>query len=197
MTTKQEAPFDELFPRINCLPLAVAYSRFREQLPTMTLASDVNFCFQLRPNGWSTAQLFVDRELIEFRLTHVFGDPIESLLKAALQLATGEEAALIEWRDEPGAYFLRFQRVPAQQYLLLVEASEHSTMLPCCNDSNLVRSSSFYVARDFWLLLVYLEMNKISELLRYKQYSSTRKYAFPRPLFEGLKTAFRNSQILK
>ncbi|MFN3150955.1 hypothetical protein [Bremerella sp.] len=150
----------------------------------MTSPNEVEFSFQLWPHGWSTARLWIDRTVTEFTLTHVFNDPFESLLQSSNRLASGESWATIEWSDEPGSYVWQFLTMATEQHLLSVELAEYSQELPLHKPSDLINRTSFVVARDFWLHLVYSESRKIADSFSYRDYRLARDDTFPRRLFE-------------
>jgi hypothetical protein len=158
----------------------------------MTRPNDVEFCFQLWPNGWSTAQLWVDSEATEFRLTYVFNDPLESLLNSALRLANDESSATIEWSDEPGTYILEFNKMGTEHHLLSVDISEYSRELPLHTRNDLTKTTNFCVVRDYWLHLVGSELRKIAESFGHKHYSASRDYTFPSNLYMELQVSLQN-----
>ena len=159
----------------------------------MTRPNDVEFCFQLWPHGWSTARLWVDGASTEFQLTHVFNDPLESLVKSTIRLAKGESSATIEWSDEPGTYILKFQTLATKHHLLSVDVSEYSQELPLHTPSDLTKTTTFFVVRDYWLHLVNSELRKIAESFGHKRYRSARDYTFPRKLYDELQANLRNN----
>jgi len=158
----------------------------------MTRPNDVDFSYHLWPHGWSTATLWVDAVPTEFRLTHVFNDPLESLIEATTRLTKGEATATIEWSDEPGTYILKLNVMKSERHLLSVEIAEYSRELPIYASKDLIKTTSFCVARDCWLHLVTAELRKIAHSFEYRHYRETRDYVFPRQLYETLERALQS-----
>ena len=159
----------------------------------MTRPNDVDFSFHLWPHGWSTATLWVDASPSEFRLTHVFNDPIESLIKSTTRIANGETSATIEWSDEPGTHILKLNVVNTERHLLSVEIAEYSRELPLHTPNDLTKTTTFFVARDYWLHIVGAELRKIAQSFAHKHYRESRDYIFPREQYTELERAVQKN----
>ena len=55
----------------------------------MSLSNDVDLQFRRCKYGWSEAILYVDNDVYNFVLTHIFNDPLEALLSATVSLIKG------------------------------------------------------------------------------------------------------------
>lgn len=71
-----------------------------------------------------------------------------------------------------------------EQHLLSVELAQYSQELPLYKPSDLISRTTFVVARDSWLHLVYSESRKIADSFSYRDYHLARDDTFPRRLFE-------------
>lgn len=159
----------------------------------MPQPNDLDFSFHVWPHGWSTATLWIDSKPTEFRLTHVFNDPIESLIKSTIRLANGETSATIEWSDEPGTHILKFNVVETQRHLLSVDIAEYSRELPLHTPNDLTKTTTFFVVRDYWFHIVIAELHKISESFAHKHYRQSRDYIFPRERYNELESALQKN----
>ena len=157
----------------------------------MTRPNDVDLSFHLWPHGWSTATLWIDSKPAEFQLTHVFNDPIESLIKSTIRIANGETSATIEWSDEPGTYILSLNVVEFERHLLSIDIAEYSRELPLHTPKDLTKTTTFFVARDYWLHLTGAELRKISESFKHKHYQQIRDYVFPRERYTEMEHALQ------
>ena len=158
----------------------------------MTLPNDVDFTFQLWPHGWSTARLWVDNDSTEFQLTHVFNDPLESLLTSTIRLLNGEPSAIIEWFDEPGKYNVILTELESECHLLSVDVFESPLEFSTQTSREMSKTRTFCVAREYWLHLVISELRKIADSFGHRHYRTARNYTFPRILYDELQTSIRN-----
>lgn len=160
----------------------------------MTRPNDVDFSFHLWPHGWSTAILWVDGKSTEFNLTHVFNDPLESLINSTTRLATGGSSSTIEWSDEPGTYIVKLNVIKTERHLLSVDIEEYSPELPLHTPNDLTKTTTFNVSRDYWLHIVGAELQKIADSFGHRNYRESRDYVFPRNLYDTCERALRNNR---
>ena len=159
----------------------------------MTRPNDVDFSFHLWPHGWSTATLWIDGKPSEFQLTHVFNDPVESLINSTIRLANGETSATIEWSDEPGTYILKLNVVETERHLISVDVAEYSRELPLHTPKDLTKATTFFVTRIYWLHIVGAELRKMSGSFAHKHYRKSRDYIFPRERYTELERALQKN----
>ena len=159
----------------------------------MTRPHDVDFSFHLWPHGWSTAILWVDGKSTEFHLTHVFYDPLESLIESTTRLSNGESSSTIEWSDEPGTYILKLNVMKSERHLLSVDIAEYSRELPLHTPNDLTKTTSFFVSCDYWLHIVGAELRKIAHSFGHRHYRESRDYVFPRNLYDTFERALQQN----
>jgi hypothetical protein len=162
----------------------------------MSLPNDIDLQFRREKHGWSEARLYVDNHVYDFILTHIFDDPLESLLSATLCLANGSDLVNFSWYEEPGQYDWKFTKIKSEHHLLDVLIYEYSDIIGYYNYQNnsnkLCRQIAFKVAKNFWIELVTSEAEKISRLLSYRHYKSDRNpQSFPWQELKELKNYFK------
>jgi hypothetical protein len=62
---------------------------------------DVDLLFVLSHHGWSVCLLYVGGQTHELLISHVFGEPLNDLLEAAISLLKGSANAEFTWWSEP------------------------------------------------------------------------------------------------
>jgi hypothetical protein len=145
----------------------------------MPRPNDVDFSMHVWPHGWSSALLWVDVDLTEFRLSHVFNDPVESLIHSLAKLVRGEKNSSLEWSDEPGAWKIEFTEMNDAKHLLRVTASEYDRELPMIENRTPLKTLEFIVTRKFWIQLTLGQLRKLSESFADPHYRKAREYQFP------------------
>jgi hypothetical protein len=164
----------------------------------MPLPNDINLHLQLGKHGWSQAILWVDGVAKDFRMTHVFSDPLAAICESANELATGSQESKFYWHDEPGTYIWSLSRIDDQQHLLNATVREFAAIIYDDTSRNAVATNTFIVARDFWIQLVIFELEKISKLLSYNNYQIGRvRDEFPSAQLSSLLASLRQSKTIK
>lgn len=164
----------------------------------MNSFNDVDFQFRLSMHNSSQARLFIDGHLCEdFFLTNMFNEPIKELISATLCLASNSDEARFTWFSEPEQYDWKLTKVKSKFDLLNVEIYKYSFFIGYNNcqgsEHGIDRIFSFKILRDFWIELVFIEIEKIVRLLSYDFYKVNRNYKnFPWQEFKTLKQYFND-----
>ncbi len=150
--------------------------------------NEIDFVYVLENHGWSTCMIYKNQELYFMEITHVFSDPIETLLDRLTTLINGAKEVSFSWYDEPGEYKWNIKMNPQQQHKIKVSITECLYF----NDENKpeIVTLHFEVKFKLFLICVLYQMQKINDLMSDKSFHKNRQHNFPFQTFNKFKRAF-------
>jgi len=153
---------------------------------------DIDFLLTLNKHGWSTGYLFIRDELVEFTITHIFGDPYYDLMSALSDMISKRESASFFWYGEPGGERIEFLRIKDRQQMVQVVVNGFSEVFdeePKAYEPTI----SFEISLKQLVTLFYFQLKKTSELLSDTAFAKQRHKDFPFTkfhVFEQLAVSF-------
>lgn len=119
--------------------------------------------------------------------THVFDNPVETLLNYLTKLLDGENNINFIWYSEPDHHQCKFEKNKTQQHKL------QASLTNCLNlysiEALKLETIVFTVKTKVFMTSVLKQMEKIMDLMAEKSYREGREQ-FPYKAFSGFKSAF-------
>ena len=141
-------------------------------------SDDIDLILILNPHSWSTCFLFVKGKTIEFRITHVFGDPYSDLMLGLLAIVNGQESVTFFWYDEPGGEKIEISRVRSQINQIQVMINRFEEVFSKEHQYYKL-TIDFEISLKQLVTIFYFQLKKTAFLLQNKEFAETRAKDFP------------------
>lgn len=149
------------------------------------IEDNVDLLLTLEQHGWSTGHLYVGEKIYEITISHSFGDPMQDLVEACIEVLRGNDSCF-DWYGEPGGYRWKFSIDRQKGHLLNVEILEFDG---CFGDEVTTYDNflSFKIKTKQFMTIVYYQLLKTEVLLQDKSFQEKRKGEFPTEKFSEMK----------
>ena len=126
--------------------------------------------FELGIHGWSSLEIQHLDKSVSFTITHIFDDPVESLLNFIEDIEALRFPARIEFHDEPGMYALEIDVVDAAPPSLHILHSEKQFASP----TQFNEIVAYRVDPSFIAAQIEADLFRIERLMNHKLYQENR-----------------------
>ena len=150
--------------------------------------NDFDLIYNFDCHGWSTCHLLMNNEVIRFDITHIFNNPISEIIDSAIKLLKKENYVSFLWFEEPGTIQWNIERLKKEQHKAKFKITEFESMGEVRPNSKIFKEYEFEYKIDYFIKIVYIQMEKIFLLLKDKSYRSNRSNDFDIRQFLELKS---------
>lgn len=139
----------------------------------MSSAENPTLRFELGLHGWSALCIIHEAGRIDCDITHVFNDPIESLILLIEDIRRGSFPAMAAFHDEPGMHVLKLSTDEGEAPRLSVLHS-HKNYFSGLDVEGFHRIAQFDVNPTFIATQIEAELFRIEHLMSHKLYQKDR-----------------------